>query len=227
MDAMEAILTRRSIRRYTDEDVSAEQVETLLRAAMAAPSAIDNRDWAFVVVRDRQMVADIRIRRGRKRGNAENRAGGHCRLRRHEPDHPERSRLLDSGLFRLRAEYSARRARDRARRGMARDLSRHGPRPGRGGGAQACPRILCRWPWCCGSGTRRAGCRRQTGLSRRRSTLRNGKKRRAFALLFFMDTAVSPADGRAGAPRAPRSRDGRAARTYCACNPPRPAGRTG
>ena len=68
MDAMEAILTRRSIRRYTDEDVSAEQVETLLRAAMAAPSAIDNRDWAFVVVRDRQILADIA---SKEDGNAE------------------------------------------------------------------------------------------------------------------------------------------------------------
>lgn len=68
MDAMEAILTRRSIRRYTDEDISAEQVETLLRAAMAAPSAIDNRDWAFVVVRDRQILADIA---SKEDGNAE------------------------------------------------------------------------------------------------------------------------------------------------------------
>ncbi len=38
-DVLAFIQKRRSIRRYTDEPVSDEQVETLLRAAMAAPSA--------------------------------------------------------------------------------------------------------------------------------------------------------------------------------------------
>jgi nitroreductase len=47
------VLTRRSIRRYTAEPVSDEHVERLLRAAMAAPSAGDQRPWQFVVVRDR------------------------------------------------------------------------------------------------------------------------------------------------------------------------------
>ena len=36
---MESILTRRSIRKYTDKAVSDELVTQLLRAAMAAPSA--------------------------------------------------------------------------------------------------------------------------------------------------------------------------------------------
>jgi nitroreductase len=52
MDALDALLTRRSIRRYTDEPVTDEQVETLLRAAMAAPTAFNQRSWRFVVVRD-------------------------------------------------------------------------------------------------------------------------------------------------------------------------------
>lgn len=136
MDAMEAILTRRSIRRYTDEDVSAEQVETLLRAAMAAPSAIDNRDWAFVVVRDRKILADIA---SKEDGNAEmlkTAPGGHRRLRRYEPDHQKRSRLLDPGLLGMRTEYPARRARDGTGRGLARNLSRHEPRQRRGGGSR-------------------------------------------------------------------------------------------
>ncbi len=46
------ILQRRSIREYTSTPVSDEQVEALLQAAMAAPSANDVRPWAFVVVRD-------------------------------------------------------------------------------------------------------------------------------------------------------------------------------
>ncbi|TVM15674.1 nitroreductase family protein [Oceanidesulfovibrio indonesiensis] len=56
MDAMEAILTRRSIRAYTDDPVTDEQVETLLRAAMAAPSAGNSQAWAFVVIRDRELL---------------------------------------------------------------------------------------------------------------------------------------------------------------------------
>ena len=53
------VLTRRSIRKYTGEPVADESVERLLRAAMAAPSAGDQRPWQFVVVRDRAMLAAI------------------------------------------------------------------------------------------------------------------------------------------------------------------------
>ena len=47
------VLSRRSIRRYTDEPVSAHDIESLLRAAMAAPSAGNQQPWTFVVVRER------------------------------------------------------------------------------------------------------------------------------------------------------------------------------
>lgn len=56
------IMKRRSIRKYTDAPVTDEQVQTLLQAAMAAPSANDVRPWAFVLVRDtakRQALAEI------------------------------------------------------------------------------------------------------------------------------------------------------------------------
>ena len=52
MDAIEAIMSRRSIRRFTDESIPAETIEALLRAAMAAPSAFNEQPWHFVVVRD-------------------------------------------------------------------------------------------------------------------------------------------------------------------------------
>ncbi len=51
-EIMDWILRRRSIRVYADAAVTDEQVETLLQAAMAAPSANDMRPWAFVVVRN-------------------------------------------------------------------------------------------------------------------------------------------------------------------------------
>lgn len=52
MDAIDALLTRRSVRNYTDEDVSEAQVQSMLRAAMSAPTAHNTQAWRFVVVRD-------------------------------------------------------------------------------------------------------------------------------------------------------------------------------
>ena len=50
--ALETIHARKSVRTYTNEPVSQEQVETLLRAAMAAPSGMNLQPWRFVVVTD-------------------------------------------------------------------------------------------------------------------------------------------------------------------------------
>ncbi len=47
---LDNIFSRKSIRSYTDEPVSPEQAETLLRAAMAAPSGMNLQAWRFVVV---------------------------------------------------------------------------------------------------------------------------------------------------------------------------------
>jgi nitroreductase len=59
MDAMEAILSRRSIRRYTPDPLPEETIGRLLEAGMAAPSAGDERPWHFVVITDREMLAQI------------------------------------------------------------------------------------------------------------------------------------------------------------------------
>ena len=56
---MESILTRRSIRKYTDEAVSDELVTELLRAAMAAPSAANQQPWQFVVIRDPRVLEAV------------------------------------------------------------------------------------------------------------------------------------------------------------------------
>ncbi len=57
MDALEAIMSRRSIRRYTGEPASPEQIETILRAAMAAPSANNQQPWRFVVITESETLA--------------------------------------------------------------------------------------------------------------------------------------------------------------------------
>ena len=48
--ALETIFSRKSVRKYTEEPVTEAQVETLLKAAMAAPSGMDRRPWRFVVI---------------------------------------------------------------------------------------------------------------------------------------------------------------------------------
>lgn len=59
-DVLKFIQKRRSIRQYQKgAAVSDAQVETLLRAAMAAPSAGNEQAWAFVVVRDRAKLDGI------------------------------------------------------------------------------------------------------------------------------------------------------------------------
>ncbi len=56
---MKVILERRSIRKYTDEPVSEEDLKDLLKAAMAAPSAHNSQPWEFIVVNDRQLLIEI------------------------------------------------------------------------------------------------------------------------------------------------------------------------
>ncbi|MCK4435724.1 nitroreductase family protein [Candidatus Bathyarchaeota archaeon] len=56
---MEAIFARRSIRKYTAELVSEKDVETMLEAAMAAPSASNRKPWHFIVVVDRQILDNL------------------------------------------------------------------------------------------------------------------------------------------------------------------------
>lgn len=54
--AINNIMTRVSVRQFTGEKISSEQIDTLLRAAMAAPSAINKQPWAFIVVTDEAII---------------------------------------------------------------------------------------------------------------------------------------------------------------------------
>lgn len=57
--ALDVIMTRTSIRAFTGEPVPQEQLEVILKAGMAAPSAINIQPWRFVVVTDQEKIADI------------------------------------------------------------------------------------------------------------------------------------------------------------------------
>ncbi len=59
MDAIDAILTRRSIRIYRDEPLPDLVIYELLRTGMAAPSAGNEQPWHFVVIKDKGTLLRI------------------------------------------------------------------------------------------------------------------------------------------------------------------------
>lgn len=59
MEALEAILSRRSIRRYTDQKISDELIKKMLQAAMSAPSAHNYQPWHFILINDRKLLDQI------------------------------------------------------------------------------------------------------------------------------------------------------------------------
>lgn len=54
------IFKRRSIRKFQPESVPKELIEILLKAAMAAPSAMNNQPWEFVVITEADRLEKIR-----------------------------------------------------------------------------------------------------------------------------------------------------------------------
>ena len=56
---MKEIFERRSVRTYTDRDITPDEEERLLRAGMQAPSAGNERPWHFVVIRSRDTMQKI------------------------------------------------------------------------------------------------------------------------------------------------------------------------
>lgn len=57
--ALDVIQTRVSVRHFTDEAITDAQIETLLRAAMSAPTAVNKQPWAFVVIDDKDILKTI------------------------------------------------------------------------------------------------------------------------------------------------------------------------
>ena len=55
----ENIMSRTSVRSYTEKPVEQEKVEMMLRAGMAAPSACNKQPWHFVVINDREILDQI------------------------------------------------------------------------------------------------------------------------------------------------------------------------
>ena len=56
---LEAIYKRRSIREFTEAEVTIEQLHEIVRAGMWAPSGLNNQPWRFVIVKDRDVKEQL------------------------------------------------------------------------------------------------------------------------------------------------------------------------
>lgn len=59
MDILEAIFTRRSIRKFSGEHISDVDLDTVLRAGFQAPSAHNHQPWEFVIIKDKSKFEKI------------------------------------------------------------------------------------------------------------------------------------------------------------------------
>ena len=59
---LETIFRRRSLRKYAEQPVEPEKLDQLLKAAMAAPTAMNCKPWEFIVVTDPEKLAQFRSR---------------------------------------------------------------------------------------------------------------------------------------------------------------------
>ena len=56
---MDLIRQRRSIRKFTDQEIEAEKIELLKEAALRPPSSMGHNPWEFVFVTDKQLLAKL------------------------------------------------------------------------------------------------------------------------------------------------------------------------
>lgn len=61
METIDAIMGRRSVRRYTDQQLQDSDVKDIIKAGLYAPSAIDLQPWYFVVIKSPEKLDEFRI----------------------------------------------------------------------------------------------------------------------------------------------------------------------
>ncbi len=59
MSFLDAIYSRRSIRKYENKDIPQEILQQILEAGRCAPSAVNRQPFRFVVVNDREIMKDF------------------------------------------------------------------------------------------------------------------------------------------------------------------------
>lgn len=63
---LDNIMTRTSIRSYQSRAVETEKIDLILKAGMAAPSALNRQPWVFVVVDDKEVLQKLFVNHPRK-----------------------------------------------------------------------------------------------------------------------------------------------------------------
>ena len=58
MEIQEALLNRRSIRKYKDQKISKDDLNSILKAAMYAPSAMNLQAWQFILIDDKNVLIE-------------------------------------------------------------------------------------------------------------------------------------------------------------------------
>jgi nitroreductase len=58
-EVLNTIKNRKSVRNYLDKHVSRADLETLIKAGMTAPSAVDLRPWAFIIVMNKSNLVSL------------------------------------------------------------------------------------------------------------------------------------------------------------------------
>jgi len=59
MDTLEAIMGRRSVRKFKDREISEDMIDRILTASIWAPSGMNNQPWRFAVIKDRILKSEI------------------------------------------------------------------------------------------------------------------------------------------------------------------------
>lgn len=59
MNFTDIVQKRRSIRKFTETQVTDDELHTILRAALMSPTGHSQRGWQFVVVKDRQVLTEL------------------------------------------------------------------------------------------------------------------------------------------------------------------------
>ena len=58
-ETLKTIHNRKSVRTFSDKKVSKEELETLMKAAMCAPSSKNNQPWSFYIIRNKEVLQKL------------------------------------------------------------------------------------------------------------------------------------------------------------------------
>lgn len=60
-DFKSLVQTRRSVRKFTEQPIEADDLKTILRAALMAPTSKSTRGWHFIVVDDKEILEKMSL----------------------------------------------------------------------------------------------------------------------------------------------------------------------